>query len=165
MTAHGDLSSTLSDLERKLKDLERELAGAGGTEPTEAPPTDVRPEAAGPPPAAPGDPAQHDVVVPPPATGPVPPTTLRDPAGFRGPADTLRGPADTLRGPAHELRDPAAGQMVADAEQSFGSLDCQLDELVRFREQLEGATRQLTEDYDRLLRSLRRPEPGTAPRR
>lgn len=139
MTAHGDLASTLSDLERKLKDLERELADAGSMKPS---PTDVRPGAAGPPPATPGDPAQHDVVVPPPASvaaAPLPPTVLRD--------------------PAHALRDPAAGQMVADAEQSFGVLHHQLDELVRFREQLESATRQLTEDYDRLLQSLRRPEP------
>ncbi|MCW3000409.1 MAG: hypothetical protein JWN65_3958 [Solirubrobacterales bacterium] len=120
MSGHGDVSSTLSDLERKLKDLERELAVAG------APAAVPAPEA-----VPPGPETLHDVVIPAPAPG--------------------------------HVGDPAAVQLVADAQQSLAGLDHQLEGLVRFREQLERSTRELLDEYARLLDALQAPRGADAP--
>jgi hypothetical protein len=126
MSGHGDVSSTLSDLERKLKDLERELAVAG------APAAVPAPEA-----VPPGPETLHDVVIPAPAPAPAP-------------------------APGH-VGDPAAVQLVADAQQSLAGLDHQLEGLVRFREQLERSTRELLDEYARLLDALQAPRGADVP--
>jgi hypothetical protein len=142
MTGHGDISSTLSDLERKLKDLEQELAGVGaepgceaGAPASAATPLVAAPapDVVAPAPRAPAYESLHDVVIPAPSPAPVP------------------------------LGDPAAGQLVADARQSPSAVHDQLGDLVRFREQLERSTRELMDEYTRLLDALQVPAPPPPP--
>ncbi|MCW3017547.1 MAG: hypothetical protein JWO02_4639, partial [Solirubrobacterales bacterium] len=138
MTGHGDVSSTLADLERKLKDLERELASIGAaSRDTEAGGPATSPQAPESPTPGPSSyETLHDVVIPAPALAPVP-----------------AAPVD--------LGHPAAGQIVADAQHALGGLHHQLEDLVRFREHLERSTRELIDEYSRLLDAL--PAPGTPP--
>lgn len=108
----GDVSATLSELERKLRELERELNATARS-------ADAAPPA-------------------PPAAEPTPP-----PAPPAPDADTL----------------------IAQARARLGTLDSQVDELLRFREQLQRTARELEEEYSRVLERIGAPAtpPAAAP--
>lgn len=123
----GDVSATLSELERKLRELERELATAGGE------------------PQAGATPPRDEPAPPAPAPAPAPPEAEPAPP----PAATGMGEADRL---------------VAEARARLGGLGTQVDDLLRFRDQLQRSARALEEEYGRLLERIGAPAqaPGAA---
>jgi hypothetical protein len=126
----GDVSKTLSELERKLLELERELASTG-PRPSESAPW-VRASESGPD-------AEAESAAPPPEA-PAPPPAPRRATGV--------GDADRL---------------VAEARARLGGLSGQVDELLRFREQLHRTARELEDEYSRVLARIGAPPPPDAP--
>lgn len=123
MANQPDVSSTLSDLERKLRDLERELTGAAALDP-----------------------------VPPRATAPA---LAPQPLAHEPPASVAR--ADGARAAVPPVpvippvADPEARRVLAEAKASLSGLHHQLDDLVRVRQELERSTRELMDEYSRVL--------------
>ena len=122
----GNVSTTLSELERKLRRLE---AGAG-RRPLRPPPRPARPAAA-------AAPARGTA-----ATGAVPARPSRPPAPLEPRPATGMGDADRL---------------LAEARARLGGLTGQVDELLRFREQLQRTARELEAEYSRVLERIGAP--------
>ncbi len=165
-----DVAAGLSELERKLEALEQELQGSRRAVPagaaanggdhamsalrisTGSSPSPVtlaavtqarepdrsEPWSGAPRPDEPSREPHTSVSTPPAASGaPAPP----QPAA---PADPVpAGPVDDVT------------RLVADARDELGGLHAHLDELERFREQLERSAQELIGEYDRLLTGLR----------
>lgn len=88
------------------------------------------------------------VPAPPPEPAPEPPPPPPPP------------PMPEYRAPAKEA---SAGQLVQDARERAGGLHDQLDELLRFRDQLADAATALVEDYSRVLEQIARAAGATPP--
>jgi hypothetical protein len=136
MSHHPDVLSTLDDLEHQLRDLERELAatssGASLAVPVAKPAGVSRP---GPHPDRLERPSEH---------------------GRDGPTSAPTPPA-----PAPQVTDAAAHRLIAEAKASLNGLHHQLDDLVRVRQELERSTRELMEEYARVLSTFgEAAEPG-----
>ncbi len=148
MSHQPDVSATLGDLERKLRDLERELAGVsgGGSDPQPA-------DREAPAPAPPAPPAQQPPFAQQPSPAAPPPEPEPEPEPERVSAAPVPVPAPPAATDV-PLADPEARQLVAEAKASLGGLHRQLDDLVRVREALEASTRELMDEYRRVLGSL-----------
>jgi DNA-binding transcriptional MocR family regulator len=124
----AEVARTLSELERKLSELERTLGEIGRTE----------------------DPQQEQVPVQPPSWGRIVDETLETAAPPRAPAPAPQAPLP-LAQPAPSPRapqPPRPGQRFAASERPSTA------ELLRFRDRLERAARELTREYDELLGRL-----------
>lgn len=135
----GDVQSTLSELERKLKELERDLQSVGQFD-------------------APAEPAPRLAEDPGRATSLSEAAPLAGPSDFGGPGpspvpSTVATHAPPVA-PAPPLADPDAARIVQDARDRIGDLHGQLDELLRFREELVSTANRLVEEYSRVLASL-----------
>jgi hypothetical protein len=163
-----DVASSLSDLERKLEALERELhagrTASGGSHAPGVGAAHVRgnghAEAATESPfaaalAAPELPPAPDLAPPPAprpaASGPVHAHVATPPAPPRSAgAEPPEPDAETPPALAAD-----AARLIGDARAELGGLHAHLDELVRFREQLERSAAELMAEYDRLIGVLR----------
>ncbi|MEZ5120369.1 MAG: hypothetical protein R2736_02130 [Solirubrobacterales bacterium] len=137
----ANVSATLSDLERKLRRLEAELtAGAPDTAPappfetSPAPPFETSPA---PPVEAEPAPPLRTPPAPPFETTPAPPTDVTPPRPATGMGD--------------------ADRLLAEARARLGGLTGQVDELLRFREQLQRTARELEAEYSRVLERIGAP--------
>ncbi|HEU4655948.1 MAG TPA: hypothetical protein VFR97_00400 [Capillimicrobium sp.] len=116
----GDVSETLSELERKLRELELQLSSTGPR------PDNGRPSGAAPrrEPSAPSP-------APSPAVPPARPAAAADP-----------------------------DRLLAEARARLSGVGGQVDELLRFREQLQRTARELEDEYSRLLVRIGAPLPS-----
>ncbi len=142
------LSRTLAELERKIGDLERTLNSIAGVEGTaEAEPEPRTPARLQPPPAERAAPSLSRIVdeaIEPPDGG------AHGGASTVGPLEAPRTPAAT-RAPAPGARSP---RPVATREQPADAYPPSSADLLRFRDRLERAARDLTQDYDEVLGRL-----------
>jgi 2-aminoadipate transaminase len=144
----AEVARTLGDLERKLLELERTLEamarpGAGAGAPAALPATAAPPPAA---PAAP-PPAPPLPAAPPPAAAPAPaPSRIVDEAIEEPRREAFADPYAAAPEQMHAAPPPPSAA-----------------EMLRFRERLESAARELTRDYDELLGRLSYPAVSTPP--
>lgn len=144
-----DVATALGELERKLKDLEDELQSV----PRGAPGDDALPEVAPPAPAlapnlalgAGASPSRAPLV----ATVAAPSELLA--ASAPEPATVADPPPAASPAPVPPDETPS----VASAQPDSAGLPSQVEELVRFREQLERSAREFMAEYERVLDSLR----------
>jgi 2-aminoadipate transaminase len=155
------VARTLSELERKLSALERTLSAMGH-------PAAGGPQAPAPAPETPhmGEPAYAGRIVdeaierrarPTPAPPPAPPPPHGQQPAVPAPA-TLASTSTITTPAARAPQPPAARARAANTGLREGPPDSRLPpsaaELLRFRERLESAARELTHDYDELLGRL-----------
>ncbi len=145
-----DVSQTLGELERKLLELERTLNTIGGGQPPgDADGDSVRHQE--PPRAVPGASRSSgwsrivDETIEPPGA-PWPPRALQPPAAPPGAQPPASQPPSAPQ-PPRVSQPPSASQPRASQPPSAA-------ELLRFRDRLERAARELTHDYDELLGRL-----------
>ncbi|HEY2397445.1 MAG TPA: PLP-dependent aminotransferase family protein [Solirubrobacteraceae bacterium] len=160
----ADVAKTLGELERKLLELEQTLSAIGRGEEV---PARTTPHGAAEARAVESHRAQYRVEPPPPA--PAPSSRLVDETLERGEATTPQAggpqPASGQREPGAERRTPP-GPSPDQAPMSTSARGVQAPtaaELLRFRERLEQAARELTHDYDELLGRLSFPPMPTTP--
>lgn len=129
----ANVSATLSELERKLRRLEAELT-AGAPDTAQAPPFETSPA---PPVEAEPAPPLRTPPAPPFETTPASPTDVTPPRPATGMGD--------------------ADRLLAEARARLGGLTGQVDELLRFREQLQRTARELEAEYSRVLERIGAP--------
>lgn len=155
--ADDDVAAGLSELERKLEALEQELQSSRRTlprAPSGASAAERRsassPLAAAIAPSSPASSPPRPEPAAPPTGAPAPPTPDD---GARGSQAFVAAPPAP---PAPSSGDPAeATRLVADARAELSGLQAHLEELQRFRDQLERSSGELLAEYDRLLTGLR----------
>ncbi|HSZ15139.1 MAG TPA: PLP-dependent aminotransferase family protein [Solirubrobacteraceae bacterium] len=154
-----DVAQTLGELERKLLELERTLSAIGSGEQASAdsePPAHADQLETSPPDVhhSPGssrivDETVEQAQTPVPAAGPMRP---RPPAGAPWPPRSPKPPAASR--PSAAVQPPAASRPPAAVQPPDGRHPPSPVELLRFRDRLERAARELTHDYDELLGRL-----------
>ena len=162
-----DVAAGLSDLERKLAALEQELKGSrrsvavkvpanGGTESPGSGPAWAATDGESPFSAALGTVAEAPAPEEPPAAAPSTPAEPPAPphAFVAAPPPPPSQANPQAPEPLGEDGDDTA-RVVGDARHELGGLHAHLDELERFREQLERSAQELMAEYDRLLVGLR----------
>jgi 2-aminoadipate transaminase len=157
----AEVARTLGDLERKLLELERTLEAMArpGSTPPAAPAAQLPAQHA----AAPRTPA----AAPPEAAGAAPPLPSRivdeavEQAAPAGPEPSLAPPPPAPAPAPVPVPPPAPGLAAARVLRTSAAPSAA--ELLRFRERLERAARELTHDYDELLGSLSFPAVSTPP--
>ena len=157
-----DVARALGELERKLEALERTLSSIASEDPAApaapAIQTAAAPNAAAPPssPAATTEPAPNTVAAPPPFSPPETPAPVSAQSGMRivdesvdeAPVAPAAGASTSQAGDQ-----PVTGGAPAPPA-AAGSAGPAPADLLRFRERLEHAARELTGEYDRLLGRL-----------